>query len=90
MYLLIIIILRLTRLSDDDLTKAEDFIDIMKIMYVVTEAVSSEKVPTIGQIVPTLAKLEAHFRVNDGDNSFRTEIKNAVWANLSTRYQVIL
>ena len=53
----------MARLSDEDIKKAEDYIDLMTIMFTSTTAVSSETSPTIGQIVPTLQYKETLFAV---------------------------
>ncbi|KAK7883965.1 hypothetical protein WMY93_027088 [Mugilogobius chulae] len=45
---------RLERMSDEDFKKAEDFVKVMKILYTSTICVSSERSPTIGQILPIL------------------------------------
>ena len=76
--------------SNKDIKKAEDYIDLVKIMFTSTTAVSSETSPTIGQIVPTLQRIKKHFAVDDTDCGFRRDIKKTVWENLSTHYQVLL
>ncbi|ROL45244.1 Zinc finger BED domain-containing protein 1 [Anabarilius grahami] len=78
---------RLARLTEEDFRKAEDFINLMKVLYTSTLCVSSEKSPTCGQILPILKKLEAHLAVNEGDTVFVSNLKKQVWANLSKRYQ---
>lgn len=79
---------RLARLTEEDFQRAEDFINLMKVLYTFTLCVSSEKSPTCGQILPILQKLEAHLTVKEGDTVFVSNLKKQVWANLSTRYQV--
>ncbi|XP_030263766.1 zinc finger BED domain-containing protein 1-like [Sparus aurata] len=78
---------RLARLTEEDFKKAEDFINLMKVLYTSTLCVSSEKSPTCGQILPILKKLEAHLAVKDGDTVFVSNLKKQVLANLSKRYQ---
>ncbi|KAK0131561.1 Zinc finger BED domain-containing protein 1 [Merluccius polli] len=78
---------RLARLTEEDFRKAEDFINLMKVLYTSTLCVSSEKSPTSGQILPILKKLEAHLSVQDGDTVFVSNLKKQVWSNLSKRYQ---
>lgn len=77
----------LARLTEEDFKKAEDFINLMKVLYTSTLCVSSEKSPTCGQILPILKKLEAHLAVKDGDTVFVSNLKKQVLANLSKRYQ---
>ncbi|XP_073724429.1 uncharacterized protein [Misgurnus anguillicaudatus] len=78
---------RLARLTEEDFRKAEDFINVMKMLYTSTLCVSSEKSPTCGQILPILKKLEAHLAVKEEDTDFVSNLKKQVWANLSKRYQ---
>ncbi|XP_078017009.1 E3 SUMO-protein ligase ZBED1-like [Epinephelus lanceolatus] len=65
----------LDRLRDDDFHKAEEFVQLMKILYTSTLCVSGEKNSTCGQIIPILQKLEEHFTVKHEDTSFVTAIK---------------
>ncbi|KAL7383231.1 hypothetical protein ABVT39_006980 [Epinephelus coioides] len=67
----------LDQLRDDDFHKAEEFVQLMKILYT----------STLGRIIPILQKLEEHFTVKHEDTSFVTAIKEKVWGNLSERYQ---
>ncbi|XP_039875980.1 zinc finger BED domain-containing protein 4-like [Simochromis diagramma] len=53
---------KLERFTHTGLMKAEEFIKYMQILYTSTMCVSSDKSPTCSQIIPILAKLEAHFR----------------------------
>ncbi|XP_057709610.1 zinc finger BED domain-containing protein 4-like isoform X4 [Corythoichthys intestinalis] len=78
---------RLARLNEEDFRKAEDFINVMKVLYTSTVCVSSEKSPTCGQILPILHKLEAHLSVEEGETVFISNLKKQVWANLAKRYQ---
>lgn len=78
---------RLDRITDEDFTKAEEFIKVMKVLYTSTLCVSSEKTPTCGQILPILMKLKTHFTVQEGDSSFVSDIKRKVLTDLSGRYQ---
>ncbi|XP_045923136.1 uncharacterized protein LOC123981923 isoform X2 [Micropterus dolomieu] len=71
----------------DDFRKAEDFINLMCVLYTPTLCVSTEKNPTCGQILPILQKLEMHFADVEGDTGFVSNLKKQVWANLSKRYQ---
>lgn len=60
----------------------------MQVLYTSTMCVSSDKSPTCSQIIPILAKLEAHFRRCDEDSVFTSSIKEKVWGSLQKRYQV--
>ena len=79
---------RMERVTDDDLRKCSNFIDTMKVLYTCTLAISSEKIPTVGQILPLLMKLKDAFQVTDTDSDFTKSIKSAVRINLENRYQV--
>ncbi|CAM4465164.1 unnamed protein product [Leuciscus chuanchicus] len=79
---------RLQRVSDEDFSKAEQFVKVTKILYTSTLCVYAERSPTLGQILPILDKLQHHFTVNDEDSSFTKTIKNTIWNDLSQRYQV--
>ncbi|XP_056156128.1 probable RNA-binding protein 46 [Lampris incognitus] len=43
--------------------------------------------PTCSQVLPILQKLEKHFTVEEKDTVFVSSLKQAVWQNLSKRYQ---
>lgn len=77
----------LDRLKDEDFHKAEEFVQLMRILYTSTLCVSCEKNATCGQIIPILQKLEEHFTVKHEDTTFVATIKEKVWENLSERYQ---
>lgn len=85
---LLIIFHRLERFTQADLTKAEEFIKCLQVLYTSTLCVSSEKSPTCSQIIPILTKLEAHFKQCDEDTNFISSIKERVWDDLQNRYQV--
>lgn len=81
-------LLRLERVSDDDIRKCEDFIDTMRVLYKSTLCVSSDKSATAGQILPILDKLKEKFKVEEDDSAFKRAIKEKVWGDLSPRYTV--
>lgn len=78
---------RLARLTEEDFRKAEEFIHLMRVLYTSTLCVSSEKSATCSQILPILKKLEAHYTVKAGDTVFASNLKQAVWGNMSKRYK---
>nr|XP_029519937.1 uncharacterized protein LOC115131956 isoform X3 [Oncorhynchus nerka] len=53
----------LDRLKDEDFHKAEEFVQLMGILYTSTLCVSCDKNATCGQLIPILHKLEEHFTV---------------------------
>ncbi len=73
--------------KDEDFHKAEEFVQLMRVLYTSTLCVSCEKNATCGQIIPILQKLEEHFTMKDEDTMFVGSIKEKVWENLSQRYQ---
>lgn len=74
---------RLERISDEDFRRAEEFVEVMKILYTSTICISSERSPTLGQILPILGKLQQHFTVTAEDSSFTHTIKDKIWGDLS-------
>ena len=53
----------------------------------VTKAVSAEKVPTVCQVMPTIHVFLAHLASVDGDAPFLKKAKEAIRADLRSRYQ---
>ncbi|XP_035990930.1 zinc finger BED domain-containing protein 1-like [Fundulus heteroclitus] len=78
---------RLAKIGNEDLGKAEAFVQLMRKHYTSTLAVSSEKSPTCGEILPILQKLEQQYTVQEGDSAFTRSIKENIWNDLSKRYQ---
>ncbi|CAM4425074.1 unnamed protein product [Leuciscus chuanchicus] len=78
---------RLERVTDDDFRKAE-FVKVMKLpLCTSTLCMSAERIPTLGQILPILGKLEHHFTISAEDSTFTQCIKEKIWGDLSKRYQ---
>ncbi|XP_036066734.1 zinc finger BED domain-containing protein 1 [Oryzias melastigma] len=78
---------RLAKMGNDDLRKAEEFVLLMRKHYYSTLAVSSDKSPTCGEILPILQKLQQHYTVREDDSPFTRSIKENIWKDLSKRYQ---
>lgn len=74
-------------MGNEDLRKAEAFVQLMRKHYTSTLAVSSDKSPTCGEILPILQKLEQQYTVQEGDSAFTRSIKENIWNDLSKRYQ---
>ena len=81
---------RLAKMGNEDLRKAEEFVLLMRKHYTSTLAVSSDKSPTCGEILPILQKLQQHYTVQEDDSAFIRSIKENIWKDLSKRYQVQL
>ncbi|KAG9263897.1 zinc finger BED domain-containing protein 4 [Astyanax mexicanus] len=73
--------------SNEDFRKAEEFVQLKQKHYTSTLAVSSDKSPTCGEILPILQKLEQQYTVQEGDSAFTRSIKENIWNDLSKRYQ---
>ena len=59
----------------------------MKVLYTNTLAISTDKVPTIGQILSTLNKLKKTFEIKEDDNAFVNVIKAILRKDIRGRYQ---
>ncbi|RVE66573.1 hypothetical protein OJAV_G00108960 [Oryzias javanicus] len=79
---------RLAKMGNDDLRKAEEFVLLMRKHYYSTLAVSSDKSPTCGEILPILQKLQQHYTTQEDDSPFIRSIKENIWKDLSKRYQL--
>lgn len=75
-------------MGNEDLRKAEEFVQLMRQHYNSTLAVSSDRSPTCGQILPILQKLQTHYSVSADDSAFVRNVKENVWRDLAKRYQV--
>ncbi|CAH1261476.1 ZBED1 [Branchiostoma lanceolatum] len=78
---------KLQRCQDEDITRMEGFARVMLLPFQITEAMSAERRPTSGQVLPMLEKLRKHLSTNDGDTAFTMKIKKVIWDDLKTRYQ---
>lgn len=78
---------KVEKISDADLKKSEEFVECMKILYTSTLAISTDKLPTVGQVLPTYSKLEKSFTVQDDDSDFVKMVKTAVWKDMQNRYK---
>ncbi|XP_033957272.1 E3 SUMO-protein ligase ZBED1-like [Pseudochaenichthys georgianus] len=78
---------KLQRCTEKDIERMEHFLEVMKLPYMITVAMSSEKRPTSGQVLPMIDKLEVHLAVKEEDEKFIKDIKSAIRNDLSTRYQ---
>lgn len=72
-------------MGNEDLRKAEELVLLMRMHYTSTLAVSSEKSPTCGQVLPILQKLCKHYTVQADDSAFVRSVKEN---DLSKHYQV--
>lgn len=78
---------KVEKITDADLEKGEEFIQTMKILYTSTKAISTDKLPTVGQVLPTWNKLKEGFDIKEDDSQFKKLIKRTVWRDMQKRYQ---
>jgi hypothetical protein len=78
---------KVEKITDADLQKGEEFIQTMKILYTSTKAISTDKLPTVGQVFPTWNKLKEGFNIQESDSEFKQLIKRTVWRDMQKRYQ---
>lgn len=67
-----------TNLSDTEINICEAFGKIMEVMVTATLALSEEKSPTVGLILPLLERLRKHFTVIPDNEPFTKNLKAAV------------
>lgn len=73
--------------KEQEVVKAEEFLETMKPFYEMTLAVCSERNPTASLILPLCDKILKHCQHNDGDSEFTKQLKKAISDNLGKRYQ---
>ena len=78
---------KVERVTDNDLRKGEEFVECMKILYTSTLSISTDKIPTIGQILPTWNKLKKTFEIKENDSAFVKMVKATLWKDMGGRYQ---
>ncbi|XP_078575681.1 E3 SUMO-protein ligase ZBED1-like [Branchiostoma floridae x Branchiostoma japonicum] len=79
---------KLQRCKDEDIAKMEAFATVMFKPFQITEAMSAERRPTSGQVLPMMDKLRSHLCNHDAnDTAFTKKIKAVIWEDLDTRYQ---
>ncbi|CAH1244377.1 ZBED1 [Branchiostoma lanceolatum] len=78
---------KLQRVDDDDFNKMETFVQVAGLLYKMTTAMSTERRPTAGMVLPMMGKLRAHFEPTQDDSPFAKSLKTAVQNDLKKRYQ---
>ncbi|XP_060782297.1 uncharacterized protein LOC132889620 [Neoarius graeffei] len=79
---------RIQRVVDDDFNKMETFVQVAGLLYKMTTAMSSERRPTAGMVLPMMEKLRLHFTPSSDDSPFAANLKSAVQRDLQKRYKV--
>ena len=75
-------------LSDDEISAAEELVEVLEVFHSATEIVSGEKYPTLGIILPFLHKLLSHTLAEaENDKRLTKRIKKAIRDDLTSRYQ---
>uniref|UniRef100_A0A1X7TJJ6 Uncharacterized protein n=1 Tax=Amphimedon queenslandica TaxID=400682 RepID=A0A1X7TJJ6_AMPQE len=73
--------------SDTELSTMETYVDIMKPLVAITEAMRAEEWVTISTLRPILHKLlNSHLVGTASDTQLRLKMKSEMLADLSTRY----
>ncbi|CAH1238655.1 ZBED1 [Branchiostoma lanceolatum] len=80
---------KLQKCTDDDLDRMERFLAVMSLPFKMTVAMSAEKRPTSGQVLPMLQKLEQHLADKEDDDKFTKDVKSAIRKDLSGRYKEV-
>ncbi|KAI8511850.1 hypothetical protein Bbelb_109500 [Branchiostoma belcheri] len=76
------------KLQKLDIAKMEGFARVMFKPFQITEAMSAERRPTSGQVLPMIEKLRKHLCTCDADDTdFMKKIKGVIWDDLKMRYQ---
>ncbi|XP_019615941.1 PREDICTED: zinc finger BED domain-containing protein 4-like [Branchiostoma belcheri] len=79
---------KLQKCDSDTVEKIQTFLRVMKIPYLITVAMSAEKRPTCGQVLPMMDKLRKHLSPDEeADDAFACDIKAVILSDLETRYQ---
>jgi len=79
---------KLQRCKDEHIAQMEGFARVMFKPFQITEAMSAERRPTSGQVLPMMDKLRNHLCIYDAiDTEFTKKIKRVIWEDLKTRYQ---
>lgn len=73
-------------LSDAHITMIEEYLGVMEELYQATTLMSAEQMATAGLVLPILTKLLSKFAPCEEDSHFVEEIKAALHADLSKRY----
>lgn len=77
-----------SRVTDDDLDKVDDLLDIMVIQYTSTLAVYSDRYSTCSQILPVVIMIENKFIFSENDSSFAKILKATVWSDIGKIYKL--
>ncbi|CAH1242557.1 ZBED1 [Branchiostoma lanceolatum] len=80
---------KLQKCSDDDIDRMERFLEVMRLPFKITVAMSAEKRPTSGQVLPMLQKLQQHTADKEEDDKFTKDVKSAIRKDLSGRYREV-
>lgn len=73
-------------LSDDDVKLAEDVVQVLKPLKIVTTLMSTEQIPTISMILPLKHRILASMKHSGSDSTVVKDIKAAIVHDFEDRY----
>ena len=74
--------------SDDDISVAEEQVEVLEVFHSATEIVSREKYPTVGTVLPLVHKLLSLTLAKAGNDKRLTKrIKKVIRDDLTSQYQ---
>lgn len=72
--------------TDAEITKMEVFLEVMKPLVLITEAMGGEKWVSLSSVRPLLYKLSKYLERESSDPPFKTSLKRAILSDLKGRY----
>ena len=77
--------------SGDEISAAEELVEVLEVFHSATEIVSREKYPTLGIVRPLLQKLLSHTLAEaENDKRLTKRIKKAIMDDLTSRYHDVV
>lgn len=73
-------------LTDNDLSEAEELVEVLKLFKTVTTVMCEEKSPTISMIHPMKEKLLRHLTERETDSGLVKQVKSAIRVDIESRY----
>ena len=73
-------------LSDSDVSKAEEAVELLKPMKTITTVLCTEKHPTVSMIMPVKSVIMTSMSVKDSDSQLVKQMKEAIVQDIRKRY----
>ena len=73
-------------LSDDDVKVAEEVLQVLKPLKMVTTLLCTESAPSISMVLPLKTKIIQSMSPSEGDSTISRDVKDAIKADLNGRY----